>query len=199
MIRMTIEALYCKPRAFKPVLGQKIYPYLLRYLHVARAKQVWAMNIADLPMATDVIYLAAVVDWHTRSVMSWRSSVSMDTHFSFAAVEDAIEKYGKPDIMNTDQGSQFTSEAFTGLIKDNDIKISMDGKGAWRDSVFVERLRRYVKYEDLYLNAYDSVTEAKQGLDQNLKFYNNRRPHSSLAQKTPGNVYFESLSDLLVA
>jgi putative transposase len=133
------------------------------------------MDITYLPMAKGFIYLATVADWHTRRVLSWRLSVTMDTHFCLAAVEDAIEKYGKPGIMTTDQGSQFASAAFTGLIKDNDLKISMDGKGAWRDNVFVERLWRSVKYEEVYLHAYDSVTEARQGLDRYFKFCNNRR------------------------
>jgi putative transposase len=199
MKRMTVEALYRKPRTTKPAPGHKIYPYLLRHLQVARANQVWAMDITYLPMAKDFIYLAAVVDWHTRSVLFWLLSVTMDTNLCIATVEDVIEKYGKHDIMNTDQGSQFTSEAFTVLTKDNDIKISMDVKGAWRDNMSVERLWRSVKYEEVYLHAYDSVTEARQGLDRYFRFYNNRRLHSILAERTPDNVYFESLPQLLAA
>ena len=199
MKRMSIEALYRKPRTTKPSPGRKIYPYLLRHLQVGRPNQVWAMDITYLPMAKGFIYLAAVVDWHTRRVLSWRLSVTMDTHFCLAAVEDAIGKYGKPEIMNTDQGSQFTSAAFTGLIQDNGIKISMDGKGAWRDNVFVERLWRSVKYEEVYLHAYESVKDARQGLDRYFTFYNSRRPHSSLDEQTPDQVYFESLPALLAA
>ena len=199
MKRMSIEALYRKPRTTKPAPGHKIYPYLLRHLQVGRPNQVWAMDITYLPMAKGFIYLAAVVDWHTRRVLSWRLSVTMDTHFCLAAVEDAIGKYGKPEIMNTDQGSQFTSAAFTGLIQDNGIKISMDGKGAWRDNVFVERLWRSVKYEEVYLHAYESVKDARQGLDRYFTFYNSRRPHSSLDEQTPDQVYFESLPALLAA
>ena len=199
MKRMSIEALYREPRTTKPAPGHKIYPYLLRHLQVGRPNQVWAMDITYLPMAKGFIYLAAVVDWHTRRVLSWRLSVTMDTHFCLAAVEDAIAKYGKPEIMNTDQGSQFTSAAFTGLIQDNGIKISMDGKGAWRDNVFVERLWRSVKYEEVYLHAYESVKDARQGLDRYFTFYNSRRPHSSLDEQTPDQVYFESLPALLAA
>ena len=199
MKRMGVEALYRKPRTTKPSPGHKIYPYLLRHLQVERANQVWAMDITYLPMAKGFIYLAAIVDWHTRRVLSWRLSVTMDTHFCLAAVEDAIGKYGKPEIMNTDQGSQFTSAAFTGLIQDNGIKISMDGKGAWRDNVFVERLWRSVKYEEVYLHAYESVKDARQGLDRYFTFYNSRRPHSSLDERTPDQVYFESLPALLAA
>jgi len=199
MKRMSIEALYREPRTTKPAPGHKIYPYLLRHLQVGRPNQVWAMDITYLPMAKGFIYLAAVVDWHTRRVLSWRLSVTMDTHFCLAAVEDAFAKYGKPEIMNTDQGSQFTSAAFTGLIQDNGIKISMDGKGAWRDNVFVERLWRSVKYEEVYLHAYESVKDARQGLDRYFTFYNSRRPHSSLDEQTPDQVYFESLPALLAA
>ena len=199
MKRMGVEALYRKPRTTKPAPGHKIYPYLLRHLPVERANQVWAMDITYLPMAKGFVYLAAVVDWHTRRVLSWRLSVTMDTHFCLAAVEDAIGKYGKPEIMNTDQGSQFTSKAFTGLIQDNGIKISMDGKGAWRDNVFVERLWRSVKYEEVYLHAYESVAADRQGLDRYFTFYNSRRPHSSLDEQTPDQVYFESLPALLAA
>ena len=199
MKRMGVEALYRKPRTTKPSPGHKIYPYLLRHLQVERANQVWAIDITYLPMAKGFIYLAAIVDWHTRRVLSWRLSVTMDTHFCLAAVEDAIDKYGKPEIMNTDQGSQFTSAAFTGLIQDNGIKISMDGKGAWRDNVFVERLWRSVKYEEVYLHAYESIAAARHGLDRYFTFYNSRRPHSSLDEQTPDQVYFESLPALLAA
>ena len=199
MKRMGVEALYRKPRTTKPSPGHKIYPYLLRHLQVERANQVWAMDITYLPMAKGFIYLAAIVDWHTRRVLSWRLSVTMDTHFCLAAVEDAIDKYGKPEIMNTDQGSQFTSAAFTGLIQDNGIKISIDGKGAWRDNVFVERLWRSVKYEEVYLHAYESAKDARQGLDRYFTFYNGRRPHSSLDERTPDQVYFELLPTQLAA
>ena len=193
MKRMGVEALYRKPRTTKAEPGHKIYPYLLRHLPVERANQVWAMDITYLPMARGFVYLTAVVDWYTRKVLSWRVSITMDVHFCLDALNEAIEKYGTPEIMNTDQGSQFTSQAFTGLLKDHDIKISMDGKGAWRDNVFVERLWRSVKYEEVYLHAYGSTSDARAGLDRYFRFYNGRRPHSSLGRKTPDQIYFNSL------
>ena len=193
MKRMSIEALYRKPRTTKPGAGHKIYPYLLRHLSINRPNQVWAMDITYLPMAKGFVYLAAVVDWFTRRVLSWKVSITMDVHFCLEAVEEAISKYGTPEIMNTDQGSQFTSQAFTGLLKDNGIQISMDGKGSWRDNVFVERLWRSVKYEEVYLHAYNSVSDARAGLNSYFRFYNTRRPHSSLDGQTPDQVYFNLL------
>ncbi len=151
------------------------------------------MDITYIPMARGFVYLAAVLDWHTRRVLSWKVSNTMDVHFCLEAVEEAIERYGTPEIMNTDQGSQFTSQAFTGLLKEHDIKISMDGKGSWRDNVFIERLWRSVKYEDIYLRAYDSASAVRTGLNRYFKFYNSRRPHSSLDGQTPDQVYFNSL------
>ena len=190
---MGIEALYRKPKTTKRHPGHKVYPYLLRNLAVTRPNQAWAMDITYLPMARGFVYLAAVVDWYSRRVLSWKVSTTMDVHFCLEAVEEAMERHGKPEIMNTDQGSQFTSQAFTGLLKDNDIQISMDGKGAWRDNVFVERLWRSVKYEEVYLHAYDTVSAARAGLDRYFRFYNSRRPHSSLDRQTPDQFYFESL------
>ena len=149
------------------------------------------MDITYIPMARGFIYLAAVLDWYSRRVLSWKLSTTMDMHFCVDAVEEAIATHGKPEIMNTDQGSQFTSQAFTGLLKENDIRISMDGKGAWRDNVFVERLWRSVKYEEVYLHAYETVSMAKAGLKRYFRFYNSRRPHSGLDQKTPDQVYFK--------
>ena len=199
MKRMGIEALYRKPRTTKRHPGHKVYPYLLRNLPVTRANQVWAMDITYLPMARGFVYLAAVVDWFTRRVLSWKISTTMDVHFCLEAVEEAIANYGTPEIMNTDQGSQFTSQAFTGLLKENGIRISMDGRGAWRDNVFVERLWRSAKYEEVYLHAYDTVSSARAGLDRYFRFYNGRRPHSSLDRQTPDQVYFESLPQILAA
>ena len=193
MKRMGVEALYRKPKTTKRNPEHKVYPYLLRNLSVARANQVWAMDITYIPMARGFVYLAAVLDWHSRRVLAWKVSNTMDVHFCLEAVEEAIENYGTPEIMNTDQGSQFTSLAFTKLLKDNDIRISMDGKGAWRDNVFVERLWRSVKYEEVYLHAYDSVSATRAGLDRYFQFYNCRRPHSRLDRQTPDQVYFESL------
>ncbi len=199
MKRMGVEALYRKPRTTKPGPGHKIYPYLLRNLSVTRPNQVWAMDITYVPMAKGFVYLVAVVDWFTRRVLSWNTSVTMDVHFCLEALEDAISEYGKPQIMNTDQGSQFTSHAFTGMLKDSGIQISMDGKGAWRDNVFVERLWRSVKYEEVYLHAYDSVSSAHEGIKRYMRFYNSRRPHSSLDGKTPDQVYFNLQSIPLAA
>ena len=199
MKRMGIEALYRKPRTTKPGAGHKVYPYLLRNLAIDRPNQVWAMDITYIPMARGFVYLAAVVDWHTRRTLSWKISITMDVHFCLEAVEEAIMRYGTPEIMNTDQGSQFTSQAFTGLLKDHKIKISMDGKGSWRDNVFVERLWRSVKYEDIYLRAYESVSAVRAGLNRYFDFYNGRRPHSSLDGQTPDQVYFNALPQIKAA
>ena len=190
MRRMGIEALYRRPNTSKPAPGHKIYPYLLRGVAVERPNQAWAMDITYIPMARGFVYLAAVVDWFTRRVLSWRLSITLDVDFCLEAVEEALARHGKPEIFNTDQGSQFTSAAFTGLLTDNTISISMDGRGAWRDNVFVERLWRSVKYEEVYLRAYDSVGEARACLDRYLTFYNTRRPHSSLDARTPDDAYF---------
>ena len=149
-------------------------------------------------MARGFVYLAAVVDWYSRRVLSWKGSTTMDMHFCLEAVEEALERHGRPEIMNTDQGGQFTSQAFTSLLKDNGIQINVDGKCASRDNVFVERLWRSVKYEEVYLHAYETVSAAKAGLDRYIRFYNRRRPHSSLDRQTPDQFYFESLP-LLVA
>ena len=190
---MSIEALYRKPKTTRRHPGHKVYPYLLRNLAVTRSNQAWAMDITYIPMARGFVYLAAVVDWYSRRVLSWKVSTTMDVYFCLEAVEEAMEHHGKPEIMNTDQGSQFTSQAFTGLLKENGIQISMDGKGAWRDNVFVERLWRSLKYEEVYLHAYDRVSAAKAGLDRYFRFYNKRRPHSSLDRQTPNQFYYESL------
>ncbi len=190
MKRMGLEALYRKPRTTRRHPKHTIYPYLLRKLPVTRSNQVWAMDITYIPMARGFVYLAAVLDWYSRRVLSWKLSTTMDMHFCVDAVEEAIATHGKPEIMNTDQGSQFTSQAFTGLLKENDIRISMDGKGAWRDNVFVERLWRSVKYEEVYLHAYETVSMARAALKRYFRFYNSRRPHSGLDQKTPDQVYF---------
>jgi len=190
MCRMGIEAIYRRPNTSKPAAGHKIYPYLLRGLKIGRPNQVWAMDITYIPMARGFVYLAAVVDWFTRRVLSWRLSITMEVGFCIEAVEEALGKYGKPEVFNTDQGSQFTSAAFTGLLQENGIGISMDGRGSWRDNVFVERLWRSVKYEEVYLRAYDSVAEARACLGRYLSFYNTRRPHSSLDARTPDHAYF---------
>ena len=194
MRRMGIEALYRKPRTTKPEPGHKIYPYLLRGLEIVRPNQVWAMDITYIPMAKGFVYLAAVLDWFTRRVLSWRVSITMEAAFCIETLEDALAKHGKPEIFNTDQGSQFTCPAFIDVLVKNDIKISMDGKGAWRDNVFVERLWRSVKYEEVYLRAYDRVSEARERLGAYLDWYNRRRPHSSLDGRTPDEAYFSNVS-----
>jgi putative transposase len=190
MRRMGIEALYRRPRTTKPEPGHKIHPYLLRGLVVERPNQVWAMDITYIPMARGFVYLAVVLDWFSRRVLSWRVSITMEAAFCVETLQDAIARHGKPEIFNTDQGSQFTSQAFSGVLADNGIAISMDGKGAWRDNVFVERLWRSVKYEEVYLRAYDSVSDARASIGRYLDFYNRQRPHSSLDGMTPDRAYF---------
>jgi putative transposase len=199
MKRMGIEALYRRPNTSKPAPGHKIYPYLLHGLAVRRVNQVWAMDITYIPMARGFVYLAAVVDWFSRRVLSWRVSITMEVEFCLEAVEEALARHGKPEIFNTDQGSQFTSQDFTGLLLGNAIAISMDGRGAWRDNVFVERLWRSVKYEEVYLRAYDSVGEARAALGRYLDFYNRKRPHSSLDARTPDHASFERLPQVAAA
>ena len=199
MKRMGIEALYRRPRTTKPEPGHKIYPYLLRGMEIVRPNQVWAMDITYIPMARGFVYLAVVLDWFSRRVLSWRVSITMEAAFCVETLADALALHGKPDIFNTDQGSQFTGAAFTGVLTDNGIAISMDGKGAWRDNVFVERLWRSVKYEEVYLRAYDSVSEARASIGRYLNFYNGRRPHSSLDGVTPDQAYFNSLPLRLAA
>jgi len=154
------------------------------------------MDISYIPMARGFVYLAAVIDWHSRKVLAWRLSISMDTVFCTEAVEEAIARYGKPEIFNTDQGSQFASSEFTGMLHGHGIRVSMDGKGCWRDNVFVERLWRSIKYEEVYLHAYETVSAARAGIGRYLEFFNTRRPHSSLAARTPDVVYFNSLPGL---
>jgi putative transposase len=199
MKKMGIEALYRRPNTSKPAPGHKIYPYLLRNLPVTRPNHVWAMDITYIAMARGFVYLAAVVDWFSRRVLSWRLSITLEADFCIEAVEEALARHGKPDIFNTDQGSQFTSVDFIKVLKDAEIAISMDGKGAWRDNVFVERLWRTIKYEEVYLHAYASVPEARAALARYLTFYNSRRPHSSLDRQTPDQAYFNPPQPILVA
>jgi len=191
MERMGIQALCPQPGTSKRHPQHKIYPYLLRGLPIIRPNQVWAMDITYIPMARGFIYLAAVLDWFTRRVLAWRVSITLEADFCIEAVEEALAKHGKPEIFNTDQGSQFTSTDFIKVLATNDIKISMDGKGAWRDNVFVERLWRTIKYEEVYLHAYASVPQARASIGRYLSFYNTRRPHSSLDGRTPDQAYFK--------
>jgi putative transposase len=199
MRRMRIAALYRRPNTSRPAPGHKIYPYLLRGVAVERPNQVWAMDITYIPMARGFVYLAAVVDWFSRRVLAWRLSITLEVEFCLDAVEEALARYGRPEIFNTDQGSQFTSGVFTALLLQNAIAISMDGRGAWRDNVFVERLWRTVKYEEVYLRAYDSVGEARASLGRYLDFYNRKRPHSSLDARTPDRAYFDHLPQRVAA
>jgi len=193
MRRMGIEALYRKPSLSHRHPAHQVYPYLLRDLKISRPNHVWAADITYIPMARGFVYLFAVLDWASRRVLAWRLSNTLTTDFCLGAVQDAVVRYGPPEIFNTDQGCQFTSQEFTGLLLNHGIKISMDGRGCWRDNVFVERLWRSVKYEEVYLRAYDSITAARQGLDQYLTFYNQHRPHRALDGRTPDAVYFDHL------
>jgi len=190
MKRMGLEALYRRPNTSKPAPGHKVYPYLLRKLAVTRPNQVWATDITYVPMARGFVYLVAIIDWFTRRVLAWRVSISLDAEFCIEALEEALARHGKPAIFNSDQGSQFTSTAFTAVLLRQKIAISMDGKGCWRDNVFVERLWRSVKYEEVYLNAYASVPEARAGIGRYIAFYNTVRPHSALGGRTPDQIYF---------
>ena len=190
MKKMGIAAIYRRPNTSKPAPGHRIHPYLLRKLAITRPNQVWATDITYIPMARGFVYLVAIVDWFSRRVLSWRLSITLDADFCIEALEEALARFGKPDIFNTDQGSQFTSIDFTGVLKREEIAISMDGRGCWRDKVFVERLWRSVKYEEVYLHAYASVPEARTGIGRYFGFYNRVRPHSSLGCRTPDDVYF---------
>jgi len=199
MGKMGIEAIYKKPNTSKRHAAHPVYPYLLRNRAIDQPNQVWAADITYVPMKRGFVYLFAVMDWASRKVLSWRTSTTLTTDFCIEAVEEALLKYGTPEIFNTDQGSQFTSLEFTQLLKKHGIQISMDGKGCWRDNVFVERLWKSIKYEEVYLHAYDSVSEAKAGIARYLSFYNDRRPHSALDGNTPDGFYFANLSSQKLA
>lgn len=187
---MGIVAIYPKKRTSIPGKGHKIYPYLLRTLKVRRARQVYATDITYIPMEKGFVYLVAVIDWFSRKVLSHRISNTMDTDFCVEALEEAIALHGAPEIFNTDQGSQFTSTEFTDVLKKHDIKISMDGKGRWMDNVFVERLWRSLKYEEVYLKAYESVADARSSIGKFLRYFNEERRHSSLGRRTPDDVFY---------
>lgn len=199
MKKMAIEAIYRRPNTSKPAPGHKIYPYLLRKLPIVRPNQVWATDISYVPMARGFVYLVAIVDWFSRKVLAWRVSITMEADFCVEALEEALARYGKPEIFNTDQSSQFTSMAFTSVLHREEIAISMDGRGAWRDNVVVERLWRSVKYEEVYLHAYTAVSEARASIGRYLAFYNAKRPHSSLGAKTPDQAYFDNLPTAMAA
>jgi len=192
MKRMGIEAIYRRPRTSKTAPGHKIYPYLLRGVTIERPNHVWAMDICYIPMRRGFVYLAAVVDVASRRVLAHRVSITMEAAFCVEALEEALAKHGRPEIFNTDQGSQFTSLEFTGVLTAAGVAISMDGKGAWRDNVFVERLWRTIKYEEVYLRAYDSMSQARASISRYLAFYNEGRPHSSLDERAPDEAYFRA-------
>ena len=188
MRTMGLEAIYRKPNTSKPAPGHRIYPYLLKGVTVDRVNQVWAADITYLPMSRGFLYLVAIMDWHSRYVLAWRLSNTLDADFCIDALKEALSR-GQPEIFNTDQGSQFTSDAFSGLLLERGIKVSMDGKGRYLDNIFVERLWRSVKYEEVYLKAYRNGSEARRGIDAYLDFYNRERPHQSLNYRTPAQVF----------
>jgi len=199
MRKMGIAALYRKPRLSKPHPAHKVYPYLLRGLEITRANHAWAADITYLPMARGFCYLVAIMDWASRKVLAWRLSNTLDASFCVEALKEALARYGVPEIFNTDQGSQFTSADFIGVLENHDISISMDGKGRWMDNVFIERLWWSVKYQDVYLKAYGSIAEARKGLKEYFKFYNTQRRHQGLDRKTPDHVYWSILPSKQVA
>ena len=196
---MGIRALHPGAKTTRPNPQHKVYPYLLRELEINRVNQVWCTDLTYIPMRKGFLYLVAIMDWHSRKVLSWRLSNSLDAAPCVEALDEALANYGTPEIFNSDQGCQFTSEDFTGVLKDNGIKISMDGKGRWMDNVFIERLWRSLKYEEVYLKAYDSVAQARQGIDDWLVFYNEERRHASLNRMTPHQVYYDLPSGLPIA
>ena len=196
---MGIRALHPGAKTTRPNPKHKVYPYLLRELKINRVNQVWCTDLTYIPMRKGFLYLVAIMDWHSRKVLSWRLSNSLDAAPCVEALEEALANYGTPEIFNSDQGCQFTSEDFTDVLKDNGIKISMDGKGRWMDNVFIERLWRSLKYEEVYLKAYDSVAQARQGIDDWLMFYNEERRHASLSRMTPDQIYYDLPSGLPIA
>jgi putative transposase len=186
---MGLRAIYRHPRTSKPTPGNKIYPYLLNGLKITRPNQVWCVDVTYIPMAHGFLYLVVIMDWYSRYVLSWRLSNTLDADFCVEALEEALRK-GRPDIFNTDQGTQFTGKAFTGLLEQHGVQISMDGKGSYRDNLFIERLWRTVKYEEVYLRAYQDGRDARIGIGDYFRFYNTQRPHQALGYKTPAEEYF---------
>jgi len=191
---MGLRAIYRIPRTSDPHPEHRIYPYLLRGLDISRANHVWCADITYIPMRKGFLYLVAIMDWHTRKVLSWDISNTMEAGFCVGALKEALALHGKPEIFNTDQGSQFTSTDFTGVLSAHKIKISMDGKGRWMDNVFIERLWRSLKYECVYLHAFETGQQAKVGIGQWIAFYNQRRPHSTHGIKTPDEAYAQSMA-----
>jgi len=193
---MGIKAIYRHPRTSKPAPGNKIFPYLLRGIEITRPNQVWCADITYIPMARGFMYLVAIMDWYTRYVVSWRLSNTMDFDFCVEALKEALKK-GKPEIFNTDQGVQFTGEAFIGVLQLHGIRVSMDGKGSYKDNLFIERLWRTVKYEEVYLKAYRDGREARVGIGNYFRFYNTERPHQILGYRTPAEVFFGNLVETI--
>jgi putative transposase len=189
MQKMGLCVVYQRPRTTVPAADHEVYPYLLRDLVIDRPNQVWSVDITYISMQRGFMYLVAIMDWASRKVLAWRLSNTMDTEFCIEALEEALYKYGKPEVFNSDQGSQFTSPRFTRVLKDADVKISMDGKGRWMDNVFIERLWRSLKYECVYLHAFETGTEARNGIRAWMEFYGAQRPHSALAGLTPDEAY----------
>jgi putative transposase len=189
MAKMGLAPIYQRPRTSDPHPQHRVYPYLLRQLEIERPNHVWCADVTYIPMRRGFLYLAAVMDWATRKVLAWRLSNTMDAGFCVAALEEALARFGKPEIFNTDQGSQFTSLAFTSMLRDAEVRISMDGRGRWMDNVFIERLWRSLKYECIYLHAFESGSELRSGLDRWITYYNTQRPHSGLAGRTPAEAY----------
>jgi putative transposase len=185
---MGLKAIYRHPRTSQPAPGHKIYPYLLSGMEITRPNQVWAADITYIPMARGFLYLVAIIDWYSRYVLSWRLSNTLDDSFCVEALEEALRK-GRPDIFNTDQGAQFTGEAFTGLLQQHEVRISMDGKGRYSDNLFIERLWRTVKYEEVYIKAYQNGRDARVGIGDYFRFYNTERPHQALGYRTPAEVF----------
>lgn len=194
MRRMGIEAIYRRPRTSQPHPDHRVFPYLLRNQVIDRPNQVWALDITYLPMRRGFVYLVAVLDWSSRRVLAWQLSNTLTADFCVEALDEAMRRYGTPAIVNTDQGSQFTSEEFVATVLDSGAQLSMDGKGAWRDNIFIERFWRTVKYEEVYLRAYETVSDARRHLERYMMFYNSRRPHSSLDEQTPDAVYFNAVA-----
>lgn len=196
MRQMGLQAIYPRRMTSRPAPGHGVYPYLLRGLGIDRPNQVWAADITYIPMAKGFMYLVAIIDWYSRRVLSWRLSNTMEADFCVSALDEALARYGSPEIFNTDQGAQFTASAFTDVLKEHGVQISMDGKGRWVDNVFVERLWRSVKYEDVYLQAYETPAELRVGLDRYFQFYNGQRGHAALDRRTPDEVYFGTMGSL---
>ncbi len=199
MARMGLVPIYQRPRTTVPHPEHQVYPYLLREMVIDRPNQVWCADITYIPMRRGFLYLVAVMDWSTRKVLSWRVSNTMDVEFCIDALEEALARFGRPEIFNTDQGSQFTSPRFTGVLREAGVRISMDGRGRWMDNVFIERLWRSLKYECIYLHAFETGSELRTGLTSWIGYYNARLPHSTLAGRTPDEAYRETGTKKLAA